>query len=98
MSDSTRVWRRGPAPVPASAQDPGYFGPGTVIWRVVLHPVTVVMAAQTTAILEAAHRGMQAVMVNHDPALSGRAHARQTVRRLQRTVGVPVPMILGDTA
>jgi uncharacterized protein (DUF2236 family) len=96
-----RIWRRGPEPRPAGDHDLGYFGPESVIWQVAAHPATVLMAAQTTALLEAAHRGMQAVMLGHDPALraaiGGSGHAQQFIRRLQRTVGVPVPMIFGDT-
>jgi uncharacterized protein (DUF2236 family) len=96
-----RIWRRGAAPRPAGPGDYGYFGPRSVIWQILVHPVTPLVAGQTTLLLEAAHRHMQAVLMGHDPtlraAIDGRGSARQSTRRVQRTVGVPVPMILGDT-
>src|SRR5919109_4633585 len=102
MASPANIWRRGPAPQPAGVHDPGYFGPESVVWRVVTHPSTAVVGGQVTFLFELAHRDMQAVMLGHDPsvraALAGRGHSRHLIDRAQRTVGVPVPMILGDTA
>ncbi|GAB4584801.1 oxygenase MpaB family protein [Nocardia sp. IFM 10818] len=101
-----RIWRRGPAPTPAGLDDNhdyGYFGPGSQVWRVLLHPVAATFIGQVTALLELTHIPLQAVLVDHDPlAVQGRAQRRMSpitaVRRAQRTVGVPVPIILGDKA
>ncbi|MEC3914642.1 oxygenase MpaB family protein [Nocardia sp. CDC160] len=101
-----RIWRRGPAPTPAGTgeqADHGYFGPGSQVWRVLLHPVVTPFLAPVTALLEVPHIGMQAVLIDHDPlAVTGRAQRSMSpimaVRRAQRTVGVPVPIILGDKA
>ncbi|BEK89776.1 oxygenase MpaB family protein [Nocardia seriolae] len=97
-----RIWRRGPAPTPATTADHGYFGAGSQVWRVLLHPVVTPFLAPVTALLEPPHMPLQAVLVDHDPlAVTGRASRRMSpimaVRRAQRTVGVPVPIILGDT-
>ncbi|MGW4242370.1 oxygenase MpaB family protein [Nocardia sp. NPDC004722] len=100
-SDDTRIWRRGPAPTPAGPDDYGYFGPGSQVWRVLLHPAVTPFLAQVTALLELPHIPLQAVLLDHDPlAVEGRAKRNlsplMAVRRAQRTVGVPVPIILGD--
>ena len=101
-SASVRTWRRGPAPRAAGPHDWGYFGPESVVWRVATHPATALVAGQVTFLFEFAHRDMQAVMLGHDPAvrasLAGGGHSRQFVSRGQRTVGVPVPILLGDTS
>lgn len=97
-----RLWRRGPAPVPAGSHDYGYFGPGSVVWQVVTHPATALMTAQVTAAFEVRHKGIQAATLQHDPlildALKGKPAARLFVTRFQRTLGVPLPIVLGDTA
>ncbi|MVU76988.1 DUF2236 domain-containing protein [Nocardia sp. ET3-3] len=100
-SQDIRIWRRGPAPTPATPADPGYFGPGSQVWRVLLHPAVTPFLAPVTALLELPHIGMQAVILDHDPlAVTSRTHRAMSpimaVRRAQRTVGVPVPIILGD--
>ncbi|HEX4106725.1 MAG TPA: oxygenase MpaB family protein [Solirubrobacteraceae bacterium] len=72
-----------------------------MIWRVITHPVTSLMAFQTSSMLEIAHRHMQAVILGHDrgvrAAIAGNGHVLQILRRVQRTVGVPMPILLGDT-
>ncbi|QLY29540.1 oxygenase MpaB family protein [Nocardia huaxiensis] len=104
-SEDVRIWRRGPAPTPAGGadHDHGYFGPDSQVWRVLLHPVVTPFLAPVTGLLEMTHIGMQAVMIDHDPlAVTGRNRRTMSpimaVRRAQRTVGVPVPIILGDRA
>ncbi|MEV6768478.1 oxygenase MpaB family protein [Nocardia sp. NPDC051030] len=103
-SNDVRIWRRGPAPTPAGSGDTpdyGYFGPGSQVWRVLLHPVVTPFIAPVTALLELPHIPLQSVLVDHDP-LAVVARKRRSmspimaVRRAQRTVGVPVPIILGD--
>ncbi|MCU1647001.1 MAG: hypothetical protein JWN03_7276 [Nocardia sp.] len=103
---NARIWRRGPAPIPAGLDeqhDYGYFGPGSQVWRVLLHPAVTAFLAPVTALLELPHIPLQAVILDHDPlAVTGRrSHSMSpimAVRRAQRTVGVPVPIILGDKA
>lgn len=100
---NARIWRRGPKPKPAGTDDYGYFGPGSQVWRVVLHPAVTAFLAPVTALLELPHIPLQAVIFDHDPlAVTGRrSHSMSplmAVRRAQRTVGVPVPIILGDKA
>ncbi|MFE3189667.1 oxygenase MpaB family protein [Nocardia sp. NPDC059240] len=100
-SDDIRIWRRGPAPTPAGPTDYGYFGPGSQVWRVLLHPAVTPFLASVTALLELPHIPLQAVLLDHDPlAVTARTHRSMSpimaVRRAQRTVGVPVPIILGD--
>ncbi|WP_067546293.1 oxygenase MpaB family protein [Nocardia crassostreae] len=105
-NQDVRIWRRGPAPTPAGFEDShdyGYFGPGSQVWRVLLHPVVAPYLAPVTAMLELTHIPLQAVILDHDPlAVQGRSQRRmspiEVVRRAQRTVGVPVPIILGDKA
>ncbi|MFB7717010.1 oxygenase MpaB family protein [Nocardia sp. NPDC056100] len=100
---NARIWRRGPIPTPAGSgeHDYGYFGPGSQVWRVVLHPAVTAFLAPVTALLELPHIPLQAVIHDHDPlAVAGRRSRSMSplmaVRRAQRTVGVPVPIILGD--
>ncbi|WP_460726430.1 oxygenase MpaB family protein [Nocardia heshunensis] len=98
-SNDIRIWRRGPAPTPAGPTDYGYFGPGSQVWRVLLHPAVTPFLAQVTALLELPHIPLQAVLLDHDP-LADRTQRSMSpimaVRRAQRTIGVPVPIILGD--
>lgn len=105
----TRIWRRGAAPRPAGRStgpdglvDYGYFGPDSVTWKVFLHPCVPPMIVLVTALLEGSHEGLQAVEINHDPVFTKSQQNKidfdDTVKRIQRTAGVPIPMILGDTA
>src|SRR5438128_10712296 len=57
-----RIWRRGPVPTPAGADGTGYgyFGPGSQVWRVMLHPVVAAFIEPVTALLELLHLGLQA--------------------------------------
>ncbi|TDZ42929.1 oxygenase MpaB family protein [Mycobacteroides franklinii] len=105
----TRIWRRGDGATPAGQRtgpdgspDYGYFGPGSVTWKVFLHPSVAPMIVLVTALLEGSHEGLQAVEINHDPVFtkskSNQIDFDDTVKRIQRTAGVPIPIIFGDTA
>lgn len=105
----TRIWRRSTsAPVPAGHTGPdgkpdyGYFGPGSTTWKVYLHPWVSPMIVGVTAMLELSHEGLMAVLMDHDPMMtkapSGGTTFDDSVKRIQRTAGVPVPVIFGDTA
>ncbi|MFN3601947.1 MAG: oxygenase MpaB family protein [Dietzia sp.] len=96
-----------PMKEPGSIQeDLGYFGPGSMSWRVFLHPATQVMIAQITNLLESPHIVFQHVLINHDPvfgAESRTAHHGDGPRvtfydRVVRTVSVPAPLLFGSTA
>ena len=88
--------------------DEGFFGPGSVAWRVLSAPATALMIAQVTNLLEVPHRDFQAVLANHDPLFPTnrkRQRAAGSSRgtksghfhdRLKRTVTIPLPMIFGD--
>lgn len=84
----------------AGSGDPGYFGPRTLVWEVVVHPVTGLIAGQVAFLMQMTHRDMQAVMLGHDTTIrasqAGLGQARQWLNRAQRTVGVPIPVVLGD--
>ncbi|MGH3725556.1 MAG: oxygenase MpaB family protein [Mycobacterium sp.] len=105
----TKIWRRGEGATPAGhstgpdgQKDYGYFGPGSVTWKVFLHPSVAPMIVLVTALLEGSHEGLQAVEINHDPVFTkskrNQVDFDDTVKRIQRTAGVPIPMIFGDTA
>ncbi|NNH71373.1 DUF2236 domain-containing protein [Nocardia uniformis] len=104
---ATAVFRRGGPPVAAGTSigpdgqpDYGYFGPATVVWRVLTHPAVPSMIAQVTGLLEVAEAGLFSAVFDHDPltraTLRGRVRPSMVNDRLRRTVGVPVPIILGD--
>lgn len=60
------------------------------------------MIVLVTALLEGSHEGLQAVEINHDPVFTkskrNQVDFDDTVKRIQRTAGVPIPIIFGDTA
>ncbi len=106
---NAKLWRRGPAPVAAGSStsadgtpDYGYFGPSSVVWRVLTHPATPAMITQVTALLEMPDAGLFSTVFDHDPlvraTMRGRVRPSMINNRLRRTAGVPVPLILGDTA
>lgn len=103
-----KLWRRGPAPVAAGCSiaadgkpDYGYFGPSSMVWRVLTHPATPAMLTQVTGLLELPDAGLFSTVFDHDPlaraAMRGRVRPSMVNNRLRRTAGVPVPLILGDT-
>lgn len=89
--------------------DAGFFGPGSVSWKVLAAPAVPMMIAQITHLLEATHVDFQSVLLDHDPLYrtnrkkqrSWRGNDPQTkggrlTDRLRRTVVGPLPLIFGD--
>ncbi|MBB1030305.1 DUF2236 domain-containing protein [Dietzia sp. SLG310A2-38A2] len=105
MATPTRANEPAQNPDPAPA-DLGYFGPGSMSWRVFLHPATQAMIAQVTNLIESPHIVFQHVLIDHDPMFGARS--RTTHRgdgprvtfydRVVRTVSVPAPLLFGSTA
>jgi uncharacterized protein (DUF2236 family) len=102
MPSSPSLFRRGAAPVAASAADPGHHGPDSLLWEVIDHPAVAAMEVPVTALLQFTHAAMSATMLEHDPlylaAARGESTAPMLVSRHRRTFGVVVPTIFGDTA
>lgn len=95
-----------PASLDGVTEDYGYFGPGSLAWRIFLHPATQLMIAQITNALESPHIAFQYVLAEHDPVFGGRrrsphAPADRPVTfhdRIVRTVSVPAPILFGSKA
>lgn len=90
--------------------DHGYFGPGSLSWKVLTAPAVPVMIAQITHILEAPHVDFQSILLDHDPmyptngkrqrgrSRDSRGKGGRISDRISRTVRGPLPIIFGDRA
>lgn len=103
-----RRWRRGPAPVPAGlsvkddgSPDYGLFGPGSMVWEVLLHPAMVVFHHSAQAQSQAVYAPIEAGIRDWEPmARKGRAGELtmfDAFERASRGAGMHLPMWLGDT-
>ena len=91
-----------------SDHDLGYFGPGSISWKVLSAPAVPLMIAQITHLLEAPHVDFQSVLLDHDPLYPTNPKRQRSWRgdpatkggritdRLRRTVVGPLPIIFGD--
>lgn len=107
MGQASR-WRRFGEPVPAGrslkpdgSPDFGLFGPGSLVWEVMLHPATVVLEGVAQSVLQLTYKPIAAGIRDHDP-LSRKARAGTVTffdafERFQRNSGMHAPMWLGDT-
>ncbi|MGE2736983.1 oxygenase MpaB family protein [Mycolicibacterium vaccae] len=89
--------------------DRGYFGPGSLSWKILSAPAVPLMIAQITNLLEAPHIDFQSVLLDHDPLYPTNAKKQRSwtgdpakkggriTDRLRRTVAGPLPIIFGDT-
>lgn len=104
-----RRWRRGPAPVPAGGSlaadgtpDYGIFGPGSMVWEVLLHPALVVFHHAGQQLSQAAYAPIEAGIRDWEPiSMKGRAGELtifDAFERASRGAGMHLPMWLGDTA
>ncbi|MFD8725280.1 oxygenase MpaB family protein [Streptomyces sp. NPDC059629] len=104
-----RRWRRFGQPVPAGMSvkgdgtpDYGVFGPGSVVWDVLLHPATIVFETVAQASLQLKYKPIVAGVRDTDPlyvkARAGTLTAFDSFERGQRNSGMHAPMWLGDTA
>ncbi|WP_217560781.1 oxygenase MpaB family protein [Streptomyces sp. GbtcB6] len=104
-----RRWRRFGEPTPAGGSlnedgtpDHGLFGPGSVVWEVLLHPATVVfLNAAQGAVQTKGYNPINAGLRDRDPmarkAREGTLNMLDVFDRLSRNSGMHAPMWLGDT-
>jgi uncharacterized protein (DUF2236 family) len=101
-------WRRLGEPVaagdstkPNGDPDYGLFGPGTMVWEVLLHPATVVFEAVMQSLLQTTYKPIVAGVRDHDiisrKARAGTLTVFDVFERFQRNSGMHAPMWLGDT-
>ncbi|WP_406102738.1 oxygenase MpaB family protein [Streptomyces canus] len=104
-----RRWRRFGEPTPAGGSlnedgtpDYGLFGPGSVVWEVLLHPTTVVLLnAAQSAVQTKGYNPINAGLRDRDPvarkAREGTLDMMDVYDRLSRNSGMHAPMWLGDS-
>ncbi len=108
MLGNTARWRRFGEVVPAGQSldrdgvpDYGLFGPGSVAWRVLLHPATIVFETAAQATLQFLYKPITAGIRDLDPisrkARKGTFTMFDFFERFQRNAGMHAPMWLGDT-
>ena len=101
-------WRRfgdvvpaGHSLAPDGSVDYGLFGPGSVTWKVVLHPAIIVFESPAQAVLQFLYKPITAGIRDADPisrrARSGKFTWFDFFERFQRNSGMHAPMWLGDT-
>ncbi|MFJ2904322.1 oxygenase MpaB family protein [Streptomyces sp. NPDC087212] len=102
-------WRRFGEPTPAGGSshedgtpDHGLFGPGSVVWEVLLHPATVVfLNAAQAAVQTRGYSPISAGLRDRDPvarkARAGTLNMLDVFDRLSRNSGMHAPMWLGDS-
>ncbi|MEU9063629.1 oxygenase MpaB family protein [Streptomyces sp. NPDC048430] len=105
---SERRWRRFGEPVPAGESlnedgtpDYGLFGPGSVVWEVLLHPATLIFLNGAQVMVQTrSYNPIQAGLRDHDPisikAQQGTLTTQDAYDRLSRNAGMHAPMWLGD--
>ncbi|MFF7647187.1 oxygenase MpaB family protein [Streptomyces canus] len=104
-----RRWRRFGEPTPAGGSlnedgtpDYGLFGPGSVVWEVLLHPATVVfLNAAQGAVQTKSYNPINAGLRDRDPVMrkarEGTLNMLDVFDRLSRNSGMHAPMWLGDS-
>ena len=101
-------WRRFGEPVPAGGSlkedgspDYGIFGPGSVVWEVLLHPAAIVFQYAFQGLLQSTYKPIIAGVRDRDPmsrdARKGTITFFDLFERGQRNSGMHAPMWLGDT-
>lgn len=104
-----RRWRRfgdvtsaGASTNDDGSADYGIFGPGSIVWEVLLHPATVVFESAAQATYQVLYKPITAGVRDQDPlAMKARAGTLtyfDWFERLQRNSGMHAPMWLGDTS
>lgn len=108
IEGTTQRWRRFGAPGPAGASyhadgapDYGIFGPGSMVWQVLLHPATIVFQYAFQGLMQSTYKPVIAGVRDHDPlsrkTLQGTVTVFDLFERGQRNSGMHAPMWLGDT-
>ncbi|MGW6958747.1 oxygenase MpaB family protein [Streptomyces chartreusis] len=104
-----RRWRRGQAPVPAGQSvkedgtpDYGIFGPGSMVWEVLLHPAMILFHHAAQQQSQAAYAPIEAGIRDWEPiskkGRAGKLTFFDAFERLSRGAGMHLPLWLGDTA
>lgn len=104
-----RRWRRFGEPVPAGGSlkgdgtiDCGLFGPGSVVWEVLLHPATIVFENAGQGLMQLCYKPIVAGIRDRDTmavkAKAGTLTFFDSFDRMSRNAGMHAPMWLGDTA
>lgn len=108
LRGNVRRWRRFGAPTAAGqtlkedgTPDYGLFGPGSVVWKVLLHPASIVFQSAAQWGLQELYKPVESGVRDQDPiarkARKGTFTAFDYFERLQRNSGMHAPMWLGDT-
>ncbi|MGW0579925.1 oxygenase MpaB family protein [Streptomyces sp. NPDC002920] len=104
-----RRWRRFGEPTAAGnslnedgSPDYGLFGPGSVVWDVLLHPATLIFLNAAQGLVQTqSYKPIGAGLRDRDPismkAQNGTLTMRDVYDRLARNAGMHAPMWLGDT-
>jgi uncharacterized protein (DUF2236 family) len=89
------------APTNSAALEDGYFGPESMIWKVMSHPAFVI-GVQRAAILQAVYPPIAAAVDQHDPVFVRlREHGRYMgggFDRFRRSLNIPLTAIYGSRA
>ncbi|MGW4479432.1 oxygenase MpaB family protein [Rhodococcus triatomae] len=105
-----RRWRRFGVPTAAGestaddgSPDYGIFGPGSVVWEVMLHPATLVFLNAAQGLVQTgSYKPIAAGLRDHDTlsrkARKGTLTVSDLYDRLARNAGMHAPMWLGDSA
>ena len=74
LEGNAQRWRRFGEPVPAGQStkedgtpDYGLFGPGSVVWEVLLHPATIVFQYAFQGLMQSTYKPVIAGVRDHDP-------------------------------
>jgi uncharacterized protein (DUF2236 family) len=108
MLGTERRWRRFGEPVPAGGSlkeddspDYGLFGPGSVVWDVLLHPATIFFHHVGQATAQDLYQPIPAGARDWEPisrkARQGTLTVFDMYERVSRGAGMHLPMWLGDT-
>jgi len=108
LQGTAQRWRRFGEPVPAGRSqnedgtpDYGIFGPGSIVWQVLLHPATIVFQYAFQGLMQSTYKPVIAGVRDHDPlsrnARKGTVTVFDLFERGQRNSGMHAPMWLGDT-
>jgi uncharacterized protein (DUF2236 family) len=103
-----RRWRRFGEVTPAGKSlkadgtpDYGIFGPGSIVWEVLLHPATIVFETIAQTTLQLQYKPIAAGIRDNDPTSHKGRDGTLTIfdgfDRLQRNSGMHAPMWFGDT-
>ena len=108
LMGSPSRWRRLGVPVAAGQRthddgtpDYGLFGPSSVVWKVILHPATIIYQTVAQFSMQLMYKPVVAGVRDADPLATkvraGTLTAFDSFERFQRNSGLHAPMWLGDT-